>query len=624
MTLEIIENPIYGQMTLETAAWSTPFTWVDRTAAIVEGVNYAQGGRVGLPGQSQTDVGTLNTTFKDLVSPPVVGDLVRFRRTGTTEYAWVGYVQDVSQRVVFDQSVSYTTPIVLTTINCLDWVGYVSQFQAIGVGGLSSSTFVPEDNYTFGSRVRALNNIIDPTNATAMITATGSGATAIIGDTDMVGTFSDHLDLLAFSDNRYWYANNVLPTNKTTGRTGLVTIRTLASAPASGKTFTDQLGSAGQLHYVEIDLESSSQNVANTIVLNNNAIITTTSPTAPSYNTALITQVGGANRQNFKIVNNEEVVAVPYEKTWQQSDSTSITTYGNRATQISTNLAGLVTGTNLASNPSAEYSDTGYNGVAVTKVARRKPAEASTPFTAFTGEWSVRMRQISANSTGTIQFNGAETDGTPIISGNTYYAKVRALRGSPSRANYRAQIVIRWLDDSETVVSSATGSNVILSTANVWYELTVSGVAPASASRARINVIFSRSDGSNMVVGDYCWTDALQFSEDNIGYFDGDTQSDSSYVYLWTGEVGLSPSFRLTNNLDDTANIYLSRYATTSNRVTRIRWNAQEDLPSVSALAVGSTVQVVFDGTTTTHRIVGVDGNVSPERYMIDYYLEKV
>ncbi len=97
MALPIIEEPLYGQVTFETAAWASTFTWVDRTADLVQGVNYAQGGRVGLPGFSQTDVGTLNATFKDLATPPLVGDLVRLRRTGTTEYAFIGYVQDVSQ-----------------------------------------------------------------------------------------------------------------------------------------------------------------------------------------------------------------------------------------------------------------------------------------------------------------------------------------------------------------------------------------------------------------------------------------------------------------------------------------------------------------------------------------------
>jgi hypothetical protein len=59
-------------------------------------------------------------------------------------------------------------------------------------------------------------------------------------------------------------------------------------------------------------------------------------------------------------------------------------------------------------------------------------------------------------------------------------------------------------------------------------------------------------------------------------------------------------------------------------RAARIRWNAQEDLTAVSSLTVGKSISLVYDGTTTTYRIVGIDGNVDPDRYMIDYYLVKV
>jgi hypothetical protein len=623
MALPIIENPLYGLIQLETAAWSSPFTWVDRTADLAAGFNYSEGGRVGPPGNSSTDAGTLNATFSNLATVPLVGDLVRLRRYGTTEYAFTGYVQDVSQRIVFDQSVSLTTPVTLTTITCLDWVGYVSQFQSIGAGGLSA-TFAKEDNYTYPSRARSLNNSLDATNATQMIavgTTTGLGAT--IGNTDMVATIADHLDLAATTQNLMWFGNHVLPTNKTTGRTGLVKIQRLSDATSSGKTFTDLVGSAGQLHYTEIDLESSSQNVANTIVANNSSVITTTSA-APLFQLATITQIGGGNRSNFSIVNGVEVVAVPYESTWSTSDATSITTYGNRATEINVNLAGIVEAANLASNPSLEYSDTGWGGGLNGVARRRKPIEDGSPFNAYTGQWSLRNKCTTATASLPTTFSGAESDGTPIIAGTTYYVSAYAARGTPSRVNMRAAIVIRWKDDSETTISSTTGANVSLTTANTWYQATASAAAPANATRATIQVTFTRNDGSNIPVNDFLWVDGLQFSTVNTGYFDGDTAPTTSNEYLWTGEVGLSPSFKMTNNIDDIIAIYLARYSTTSNRVTRIRWNAQEDLASVSSLTVGTTVSLIYKGTTTTYRIVGIDGNVDPERYMIDYYLEKV
>lgn len=610
----ILENPIYGRMTLETAAWSTPFTWVDRSAAIVNGINYSLGGRVGLPGQSQVDVGTLNATFRNLSSAPLVGDLVRLRRTGTSEYAFTGYVQDVSQRIVFDNSVSLNTPVTLTTINCLDWVGYISQFQAVGVGGLTSVFADAGNNYTVGSRNRALNNVVDATNATQIITDYATGATQVIGDTDMAGTLADHLDLVAISDNRYWYGENVLPTDKTTGRTGLISMRQVASPPSSGKTFTDEAGTAGQLHYIEITQESSSQNVANTILLNNYSLITTTEPE--------VTKKGGGNKPNFGVVNGVEVVAVDYNADWIGTDATSIATYGNRATEINTNRAGLVQDLNLIGNPSMEYGDDGwYTGG--DRMARREPS-----FGASHGLWALRYRLASSTAaTPSFRYSGSENDGVPVIAGTAYMLQGQGLRGTPNRTDARARAFISWQNDAGTTISTSYGTQTTMASL-VWNTLTVAATAPANAERAIVGIEFNRSGGGNFSSGDQFWCDAFimrkSSSSTPVTYFDGDSLATTSSIYLWTGEVGLSPTFKLDNNLDDLISTYLTRYSTTSNRVTRIRWNAQEDLTAVSSMYVGSTIQVRRASTTTTHRIVGIEGDISTNRYMIDYYLEKV
>jgi hypothetical protein len=610
----IIENPIYGQMTLETSAWSTPFSWVDRSAELVNGINYSLGGRVGLPGQSSVDVGTLNATFRNLTTAPLVGDLVRLRRTGTTEYAWVGYVQDVSQRIVFEPSVSYTTPVTLTTINCVDWVGYISQFQVEGIGGLSAA-FAVQTEYPYQSRARALNNAIDATNATQLIAFDATAASSIIGDTDLVGTISDHLDLAAYTQNLYWYGQLVLPTNKTTGRTGLVIIRPLSTAPSSGETFTDAVGTAGQLHYTELDLESSSQNVANTIVLNNYSLITTTAPE--------VTKKGGANRPNFSIVNGVEEVAVPYYATWSATDATSITTYGNRATEMNSNLAGLVEDLNLVGNPSMEYGDDGWS-TGANRMARRIPT-----FGAYHGEWALRYRLAAGPaSTPSFRYSGSENDGTPVIAGTAYMFQAAGARGLGTNTDVRARAYITWQDVAGANISTVLGSQVSMATQFAWNVCTVTGTAPAGAERAIVGLEYNRSGGGTFATGDQMWLDGAMLrksaSATAVAYYDGDTPGTTASLYLWTGEVGLSPSFKVTNNLDDTIATYLSRFSTTSNRITRVRWNAQEDMTAVPNLRVGLTTTVTFKGTTTTHRIVGIDGNISTDRYMIDYYLERV
>jgi hypothetical protein len=625
MTLPIIEQPLYGEMLIETSPWASSFVWTDRTASLVAGFNYSQGGRVGAPGSSQVDVGTLNATFKDLASVPAVGALVRISFSKFAGYAFVGYVQDVSQRIVFDDSISYTTPITLTTLNCIDWVGYVSQFQLVGVGGANFTTGVNETDSLYGwnNRVAAINKVVDATYATKIVSAVTSGAIQNMGDTDLVANISNHLDLISSTSQTYWYPRNVLPTNITTGRTGLVEIRSGASLVSSGKTFTDVLGSAGQLHYTEIDIENSSQNIANTVVVNNRSRVHIFGQD--------LTKIGGFNEANYVIVNNQQVLGIGLDSTQKATDATSIGIYGNRQTEIETNVGLVFDQANYISNPSAEYSDEGYFGGAAVRIRRRKPSEEPTPFTAFDGEWAMRSYQSTASSTGELRYNGGESDGIPITppSGSfvTYYRfACRAARGTPSRTDVRFRLQIDWINDNETIISSINGPFVSLTTAETWYLNEVEGFTPANATRAAVRVIFSRTGGGNISVGDRHWADALQFNFDpgDQPYFDGDTPWDATYGYFWTGGVGLSPTMRVTNEIDNVANTLLTKYSTTSLRVSRIRWNAQEDLSAIPALSVGKTISLVYKGTTTTYRIVGIDGNVDPERYMIDYYLEKV
>jgi hypothetical protein len=619
MTLPIIEQPLYGEMLFETSPWATPFVWTDRTADLVSGLNYSQGGRVGAPGSSTVDVGTLNATLKNLASVPAVGALVRISFSKFAGYAFVGYVQDVSQRIVFDNSISLSTPVTLTTLNCVDWVGYIGQFQAVGAGGANSTTGVPETTsfYDFARRVAALNLIIDPTNATKIINPQSDSSGLKMGDTDYVGSFKEHLDLIAMSSQAFWFAQNILPTNTTTGRTGLVQIR--QSLVASGKTFTDLAGSAGQLHYTEIDIENSTQNIANSIVVNNRTRIHIADPD--------VTKIGGFNETNYLIVNNQNVVGVGVDRAQKATDATSITTYGNRQSEFDANVGAEVNVNryNLISNPSVEYSDDGYSGIANSKVRRRQPLQEASPFAAYNGLWAMRARQSTAAASTRITYSGGESDGIPVTGGATYYISGYAARGTPSRTDMISSMTIEWFNDDEASISTATTANSTLTTANTWYGISGSAVAPATAVRATIRMSFARSGGGNISVGDFLWADALKFTRTTgFGYFDGDTPWTTANGYFWTGGVGSSPTAQITNYIDNLATTLLAQYSSTSLRISRIRWNAQEDLASIPSLSVGKTISLIYKGTTTTHRIIGIDGSVDSERYMIDYYLQKV
>jgi hypothetical protein len=619
--MPIREKFLYGLVKIETSPWATPFVWTDRTADLVAGINYSEGGRIGTPGASQVDPGTLNATFKNLSTVPVVGSLVRISFTDFAGYAFTGYVQDVSQRVVFDQSVSLTTPVTLTTINCLDWVGYISQFQAVGAGGANWITGVDETDsiYPARDRVSALNKIVDPSFNTKIILPSGFTVVTSLGDTDFVGSFAQHLDLIATSINVTWRGNHALPTNVTTGRTSLVSFDP-QSVSGNEITFTDAVGTAGQLHYTEIDLLNSTSNVANTIVVNNRVRFD-----VPDVE---VTKIGGFNEENYMVINNQNVVGLAIDGVQELLDTTSITTYGIRQTVVDTNVAMPVSSSgsfNIIVNPSMEYSDDGYtrnNSNCV--VRRRKPSQDANPFAAYNGLWAMRSRQTVASATARILFSGGEADGIPVVAGSTYYFKGYAARGTTSRTDMRAKFDVRWYDDAETLLSTTSTSFTTLTTANTWYLVSGNAAAPANAVRATIEMLFERSGGGNITIGDRLWADAFMFSKTTDAYFDGDTPWDATNAYAWTGGVGASPSYKLLNNVDSVGLTLLAYYANTSLRVTRIRWNAQENLSDVPKLVVGQKIYVVYKGNTTAHKIVGIDGNIDPSRYMIDYYLQKV
>jgi len=620
MALPIIEDPIYGQVKIETSPWVNPFVFTDRTAELVGGISYSEGGRLVTPGSSQVDVGRLTATFKNLATIPDIGSVVRISFNSFGGYAFTGYVQDVGQQIVFDQSVSYTTPVTLTTLYCNDWVGYVSQFQAVGAGGNATpgGGLLDESAYYYFNRVQALNQIQDSTNNTKIIETLVEVNERLFGDTDLVGSLTEHLDLIAQTQPTfYWFGGHTIPTNITTGRDSLIYANLRSQVASTGKTFTDVAGSAGQLHYTEIDFENSTANVANNIVLNNRSRF--------YVEPQEVTRIGGFNEENYVVVNNTNVVGIGRDETQEVTDATSVTAYGVRRAEINTNVSYYWSTAifNLIVNPSAEYSDDGYSAGANSRVRRRVPAQDANPFDAYVGDWAMRVRQSTANTQAQLNFSGGESDGIPVVSGTTYYAKVYAARGTVSRTDMRAQVEIRWFDDNETLLSSTTGSNVTLTNANQWYLLTASAAAPANAVRATIRITYSRSGGGNISVGDRLWADAFMFAKTNSTYIDGDTAGSSAYLYGWTGGVGASPSYRVDNLVDDAALEFLAEYATTEMRVTRIRWNAQEDLTATPALVVGKSISLIYDGITTTYRIIGIDGNISPDRYMIDYYLTK-
>lgn len=637
----IDETPLYGRIQVETSPFTTPYSWTDATTSILS-FKYSEGGRITSPGSRVTDAGQATIVYRSLASVPTVGSLIRIRRYGTTEYAFVGVISDVAQRQVMEFDVSTTTPVVYTTVYALDWVGYVGQFQLTSFrGGTPSAPKFGRNGYNLYDRVNWINYGLDATGATEFISLGSSSAASLnLHDSAFQGSVLDNLDLAAQTVGAYWYGTHVIPTDNTTGRDGLIEWKYNATTVSSGKTFTDGVGLAGELHYTEIDLESSSAFVVNDVYIHNDAIVSSTDTHVTTYSNPSNLGYG------FETIAGSPVLvshtAFPTTEVFNYRDTTSIATYGTRKIDIDVNAAlpQVLTAIgspaitdealhhNLCGNPSMEYADTGWENSSNVRVARRVTYD-DYAVDAYEGKWAMRIRQTTLAATGVIQYRGTESDGIPVTAGMYYRLSGYMLKGNPARGDTRGQARISWLDNDGTVLSSTSGTATALST-TTWTQLTAAGVAPANAVRAYIRFVTDRTAGGNISVGDHSWLDAVIFHKTSSTttpahtYFDGDTANTNSYLYLWTGTPGLSQTIRVTNKLYDVAQALITQYASTSIRAIRIRWNAQESLSSVSSLTVGKTISLKNNGTTATYRIIGIEAEAYRSRYMIDYYLLKI
>lgn len=627
MTTPIIEEPLYGQLQIETTTTTTTFSWIDHTQYI-SSFDYQEGSQEPQPGQVGPDIGSLTASFTNMATVPKSGDYIRVRKYGASTYIFTGYITDVMQRKIFERRDSLTAPTTITTISARDWVGLLSQFVSEGIDGRNLSG--PQDDSTAGygmdSRVRALNYTIDSTLATELINIKTVTNPVKLNHTDFSGSLADHMDLACRSSYCYWYGTHNLPTNATTGRTDLIDYELWSVSNSSGYKFTDVAGAAADLHYTEIDLETRSSDLANVVTIKNRTFI---APYAED-----LTIVGGSNESGLVTVgNNRQVRGIVPETSWVTKDDTSIAAYGPRNIDIETNVN---TGymdfhwKNLIFNPSAEYDAMGYAKTATLGwniVSRRDPL-VEDGITRKFGNWAIRGYG-GGQTTGKISYSGGESDGIPIDGGKYYrFSFWGARHTTPSTARMRA--VIRWYGANGTEINNTLGSWVSLTAVDTWYKATVVALLSGSAQRATVEMEFNTNSTTSWGAGASVYVDGLMFHEEESGgpydfdYIDGDFAPDSSRIALWSGTVGDSPTWVVENKLDTIAALWATQYASTAIRPTRIRWNAQENLTAVSALTVGKTIQLQQGGVTTTQRIVGISGSVDPERYMIDYYLVKV
>lgn len=465
----------------------------------------------------------------------------------------------------------------------------VAELQAVTVPGILTATRYQ----TAEERINALNAYAP----SILPTTSGDSFAYRLVDNNLVASLSDHLDLLCRSINSTWYIN----TNNQVVFLGPV-------APLTGMLFTDVPGywnsgnypanagtiTAANIQYSDLSIGFDTANVTNEVVVRNimpKNMIT-------NYTT-------GALRYKDPTTTPAEALEV-IETSYTVSDATSISNYGRRSQEITTNLypykstdaEAYYVRYNSAFDPGNEYQNT-----PTLQVVGTSANATVSNVTPRTGTYCTNITVATA----------VQSFGIYVGPSSGYPLKVRPtsntnpfqfyFRTSIAKARYRRGI--SYLDSAGNVLLTQVGT-LITPTVNVWGTTTATfmnfATIPAGAVAWRPYFNIETSDGTNFAVGDVFKIDDVTINPvmDPATLFSGDTADTTSLLSSWESAPGASASIQHRNIQYDIGTATLTQWGASYLAPTSITWNATQDFKSLNSIIPTGRVDIRNNGTSYT------------------------
>jgi hypothetical protein len=424
-----------------------------------------------------------------------------------------------------------------------------------------------------------------------------------VQDNLYTGTLVDHFDLATQSVGAYWWVDKKNVTQFAQDFDYALPICAFSDTVADGN-----------IYYNDIATSYDTANIINQITLNN---------------------IGSRRASGGSDLFEE------YTVEWVDSDTTSRTNWGARQVDLTTNLWTEVSKTNLVANPHLAYSDIYTQiGSANARFARVAIADNSTGATGFmpigtttpvAGGGAFIARAIpSANAANTLITFGSDgpltttNDPTiPIIPSTQYTTAFYLRAGVGNTASLTGRANIYWYTDVGAVISTSNGTASTITSAG-WTRVTVTATAPANARFGLPTAWFIYAGANNTNFRYYAACAQMEQAATASTWFTGDTTDDLTYVYEWQGVPGASPSIRYNNVMDTRTAELLTDFANPAITVQSLRWNTAQNPIVATNLDIGSLATVTFKGTTATYRVVGINHDITPDRWMMDLQVAKV
>jgi hypothetical protein len=423
-----------------------------------------------------------------------------------------------------------------------------------------------------------------------------------VQDNLFTGTLVDHFDLATQSVGATWWVDKKNITQFAQDFDYVV--------PTA--TFSDVVG-AGNIYYSDIQTSYDTANIINQITLDNIG--------------ERLTSLGSDKYEAYSVE-------------WVDSDATSVTNWGARQVNLTTNLWTEVSTRNFVLNPhlaySFDYTGSGTSTVTFTRQQLSAMATGATGFlTAGTTQPAsqvggyVMRAVVGAANDATVSFayggDGATNaiyGGFPVSPNTQYTGSLYQRAGIGRAASLTGRAMIRWYTEAGAVISDSNGTSTT-TTDSAWSRKTVTATSPATAAYA---VLFSQHlySGANNAGFRY-YTTAAQFEPGASAgtWFSGDSTDTATFVYEWEGIEGGSRSIRYINMMDTRTGELLTEFANPIVRVTSLKWNTAQNPIVATNLDIGSIIVVIFKGTTANYRVVGINHDITPERWMMTLQVAK-
>ena len=418
---------------------------------------------------------------------------------------------------------------------------------------------------------------------TIQVTRNGTDIIFRLQDTIYNSSLVDHFDLATRSVGAYWWVNKENVTQFIQDYS--------YNTPIA--TFSDESGE-GLLHYTNIATSFDTRSVVNDVTLNN-------------FGTR--EEIGNPGKKTL------------LEASYNGSDATSKSDWGPRRYTAETNLYTSIEDYNFIPNPTLAVDATGWgigaSAASSSDYSRVVDTDAPNSDFAIEGRPTASITSLFFDV-----YTYADGYGIPIVAGEGYRARI-FIRNMSTTYTFRARLAIRYYDIDGATISTTYGSYTTLSNNTDYFAVTRNNVnAPANAAFA--SLICEVNNSGSAFSTQRFRASAASMVQATAFYFDGASPDNANNLYEWLGTPGQSASVRLNNILDDRVAEILAEYAEPSVKVRGITWNAAENPEVAGQLDIGQLININFQGTEGTYRIVGMSHDISPYSWTMDITVDRL